>query len=288
MLYEGQLFENISIFGPAGPARENIFHTDFWFDAPIRIQLRQLTSAWDPVYTPSYNPGFRLMAAPRADLQPDNMLAYYSLGIHHYSNGQGPPPAGPDPGPLDTTTQKFNTNYVEAAAHLVMGEKSDKNDVNDFPWARLAFKQQLYGTWVPQMIGQYPRRSVSLEFRTAEIASGCGNPSSTASSAQAADQGRCLKLPWPLDQPIKTQLRLAATYNSGYNDLVIYGGSQSDKTIPAHFSDKLDTTAELLVRPWSFKQLWFYFRYDHGYDYYNINFQHGINRLQFGLAAKPF
>jgi hypothetical protein len=288
MLYEGQVFENFSIARWPTTANEDARPIDFWFDAPVRIQLRQLTDPWKPVYTPSYNPGLRLMAAPTADLQPSNMLTYYSLGVHHYSNGQGPPPALPDPGPLDTTSQKFNTNYVEAAAYLVMGDKSINDDVNGFPWARVSFKQQFYGTWVPQMIDQYPKRSVTLEFRTPETSIGCSKPSSNASSEQTGSQAPCLKLPWTLDEPMKTQFRLATTYNSGYNDVVVYGGSDSYKTIPARFSDKLDTTAELLVRPWFFKQLWLYMRYDHGYDYYNINFQHAINRLQFGVAATPF
>ncbi len=192
MLYEGQLFENFSLLRASSTAKGNIFNTDFWLDAPVRIQLRQLTSVWKPVYTPSYNPGLRLMAAPTADFQPNNMLAYYSLGVFHYSNGQGPPPGGPDPGPLDTTTQKFNTNYVEAAAHLVKGGKSVDNDVNDFPWARLAVRQQFYGTWVPQMAGQYPKRSVSLELRTPEMAFGCGALSPASSSGQAPEHGHRL------------------------------------------------------------------------------------------------
>jgi hypothetical protein len=139
---------------------------------------------------------------------------------------------------------------------------------------------------VPQMIGQYPRRSVTLEFRTPEYASGCSK-SSTPASEPSEDQGRCANFPWRLIDPLRTQFRLATTYNGGYSDVVIDGVDPA-LTIPARFSDKLDTTAELLFRPKFFNDLWFYLRYDHGYDYYNINFQHPINRLQFGLAARPF
>jgi hypothetical protein len=277
ILYEAQIFENFSIYRPS--STNSASPVDVWFDLPVRIQLRQLTDNWKPVYTPSYNPGLRFMLAPKADFQPANMLTYYSLGIHHYSNGQGPPPGLPDKDPLDTTTQKFNTNYVEAAAYLVMGQKTNDNYVNDFPWARVSFKQQFYGTWVPQMIGQYPRRSLTLEFRTPEMPAGCGQ--------QQAEQRHCWRLPLVPDDFGKTQFRLASTYNSGYGDVVIDGADLS-QSIPARFSDKLNTTAELLIRPTGFKQLWLYMRYDHGYDYYNINFQHPINRLQFGVAAMPY
>ena len=84
MLYEGQIFHNLSV-------RDDVLlGLDYWLDVPIRIGLRQLTESSFPVWTPSFNPGLRLYLASHDEgtLEDKQPKWYYSFGLHHYSNGQ--------------------------------------------------------------------------------------------------------------------------------------------------------------------------------------------------------
>lgn len=267
MLYEGQIFHNIPIWPPSSSAGD----ANFWLDLPIRIGLRQLTIDSYPVRTPSFNPGLRAYWSPRETglLRPEGKLTYYSLGVHHYSNGQEKLFNDPDKGTINTVDGSFNTNYVEAAAHLVTGKfqtaKEDNSHVPQEPWMRFAFRQHFYGTWEHGMRDEYPKRSLSAEVRSRDDVFG------------------------------HLQFRLGATYGWGYSYVVKNDAPPCPpcanpvvQDVRARFSDKLNTTAEAIFQLPKLGDLSFYLRYDHGYDYYNINFQNSINRLQIGFAAKDW
>lgn len=249
IMYEGQLFVNIpwQEWQLAWPSKMK-----YWLDIPVRIGLRQLTDNSAPVRTPSYNPGLRLYWA-QGDGNPFQKanLSYYSFGIHHYSNGQDDVSTNPD-GSVNTRSGSFNTNYMEAAAHVV-------GDIKWVPWARLAFRQHFSGTWEPFQRDQYEKHHLSLELRSREFEGG----------------------------KFRYQLRMTEGVGWGYR-YVVKNAVNPNLNIEAKAGDRFNTTLEFIARPLSWTDLAFYLRYDYGHDYYNINFQNRMNRLQFGFITASF
>lgn len=262
MLYEAQLFHSFSLGAK--------YTNDGWFkwhvDVPVRLGLRQLTEDSYPVRTPSYNPGLRFIVVPHGPSgsgmefrQPGEQLTYFSLGLHHHSNGQegvSKLPRTPSDGTANTRNGNFNTNYVEAAAHWF-------NKGNPVEWARLAVRQHFYKTFDEIQVNQYPKNEFIAELRSKDF--------------------HFLGERFPLE------LRLTERYGTGYRFIRDNELAPSTST-PARVSDKLHSTLEMFIKPHGGVldsiALGFYFRYDIGYDYYNINFQNRINRLQIGLATK--
>jgi len=252
MLYEGQIAKNIQLFDDEGRNR-----IPFWVDLPIRIGLRQLTADSYPVATPSFNPGLRVFWAPRRieDRYRQGNLHYYSLGVHHHSNGQDGPSALDD-GAANTRNGSFSTNYIELAAHLA-------GRLGPFQWGRIALRHHFHGTWEPFQDNQYERQALTVQVRTPE---GFGS---------------------------RLQLRFAATYGMGYR-YVVKNDVDATRNEEAGVRDRLHATVELLGRPsWGiirgpWKDVALFVRYDIGHDYYNINFQNRMNRLQFGVITTNF
>ncbi|HEX4859078.1 MAG TPA: hypothetical protein VFV17_08665 [Usitatibacteraceae bacterium] len=267
ILYEAQLFTNISWFRWPDVTGHRDGRFDFWLDLPIRIGLRQLTDNSLPVRTPSYNPGIRLFMAQNQSSDNPAGADYFSIGLFHFSNGQegdscsGVPapaqcaslPSGqprPELARANVRNQSFNTNYLELAAH-----RAWKNEL--IAWGRLAFRQDFYGTWDAIQRDQYPRRQLSAQLRSAEF-------------------GRNT----PFD------VRWSSTYRFGFPYLERPGIDNNLQGRAARVSDKLQTTLEFTFKPPYMRDLSLYARYDLGYDDYNINFQNRVNRLQFGFVAK--
>lgn len=254
MLYEGQIFHNLSL------ASKTIGNVDFWLDVPIRIGLRHLTLPSMPVRTPSYNPGLRLYFAGHDDIpSADHEKWYFSAGLHHYSNGQDGAAINARDGTVNTRNGTFNTNYAEIAANRYRRGDTIEN-------ARIGFRQHFYGTFDDAQPGQYERRHVSLELQS--------------KTYRPFDNIGMLK-DWT------AQLRAAETFGWGYQ-YVIKNDVTPALNVETRTADRFNTTIEFLARRDHWKDLAFYVRYDYGYDYYNINFQNRINRIQFGLAAKSF
>lgn len=222
-----------------------------WLDIPIRLGVRQLTSNSMPVRTPSYNPGLRWFIS---GAKKDQSQIYCSIGLHHYSNGQDAPSIAAD-GSVNKQNGSFSTNYAEFAGHKAWDE-------GEIRWARLAFRQHFYGTWDKAQYDQYPKRHLSLEFQT--------------------DKHRI-----PILDTGDLQFKISETYGWGYN-FIVKNDIDPTKNVGANTSDKFNTTLEMFIKPEGFSELAFYLRYDYGYDYYNINFQNRINRLQFGFAGHVF
>jgi hypothetical protein len=256
MLYEAQLSHNFSWFEwPSSREHTVAGGYNVWLDVPIRIAVRQLTDASLPVRTPTYNPGMRLMFARNtADEQLEN-ATYFSLGAHHYSNGQeGGSPAGV--ARANTLNGSFNTNYVEVALHRHLA-------ASPFPWTRIAFRQDFFGTWETIQDRQYPKRQVSAQTRFRNVGIG----------------------------PLAASFSLTGQYRLGH-DFVVRPGLDRDGRLlagqPARPRDRLQTTLDAWLEPVKgpFKGFSLYARYDWGYDDYNINFQNRIHRLQFGAVVR--
>jgi hypothetical protein len=256
MLYEAQLSHNFSWFEwPAVPEGNEEGRFNVWLDVPIRIAVRQLTDASKPVRTPSYNPGMRLMFA--RNTADDNLgdATYFSLGAHHYSNGQEAESA-PTVSRANTVNGSFNTNYVEAALHRHIA-------ASPFPWTRIAFRQDFFGTWETIQNRQFPKRQLSAQTRYRNVDIG----------------------------PLAASFSLTGVYRFGYEFVTRPGLDLANRPLsgePVRARDRIQTTIDAWLEPIKgpFKGFSLYARYDWGYDYYNINFQNRINRMQFGVVVR--
>jgi hypothetical protein len=239
-LYEAQIVKNINIHSSNDKS-----NTDkLWLDAPVRIAVRQFTDASLPVRTPTFNPGLRLTWAPHA-------RTYYSVGLHHYSNGQDGASTLPD-GSVNTRSGSFNTNYLEVAAHHRDDTKKDA-----LHWVQLSVKQHFAGTFEAFQRDQYPRQQVTLGLHSKDFAS----------------------------FGTHVQFRLTETLGLGYR-FIAKNEVDPNRNVSARLGNRLNTRFEIVgLIPKIGNELGLYFRYDYGFDYYNINFQKRINRFQIGLAA---
>ena len=217
--------------------------------------VRQLNVPSKPVRTPGFNPGLRVYWYENGDkgnAGSDYPLNYYSFGLHHYSNGQEGISNNPD-GSVNVVDGSFNTNYAEFAWHRTWGE--------DNSWMRIAFRQHFYGTFETFQNGQYEHRHVSVEYQ------------------------------WPsfggniIFWPARYQFKVTETLGHGY-DYVVKNEVNPSLDIKAKPIDKLHSTLELTIGPEKWTEMSLFLRYDYGYDYYNINFQNRMNRLQIGLIGR--
>ncbi len=181
---------------------------------------------------------------------------YYSLGIHHYSNGQDESGTTAD-GSVNTKNGTFNTNYMELAAHFLQNKREKQEDEPALKWAQIALRQHFYGTFEQYQHDQYPRRQLTLGLHSKDF--------------EFMHFG-------------SVQLRLTETMGSGYR-YVVKNDVTPNRNIEARIGDRFNTRLEMLTRATVIDELRFYMRYDYGYDYYNIAFQQRINRFQIGLAA---
>ena len=220
-----------------------------WLDIPIRIQVRQLMSESKPVRTPSYNPGLRWFGWHKE--KGDTSMLYYSAGVFHYSNGQDGPSNLPD-GTVNTQNGSFSTNYFEG---------SFNNTINGYfiQWMSLEWRQHFIGTWEPFQHEQYEKGHVAVKARS--------------------DQFNFFAQP----------SQLGATLAYGYGrKFVIKNDVDPTRNVEARTRDNLSATLEFNVKPAGWKDLSVYLRYDIGYDYYNINFQNRMNRIQLGFSSTNF
>lgn len=265
MLYEGQVFKNISWYDKVK------WNKHFWWDVPIRIGVRQLTVKSMPVRTPSFNPGLRLYWYEDGKSDTGEFaypFIYYSVGAHHYSNGQEGPSTNAD-GSVNTENGSFNTNYMEGAVHWAW---------MDGAWVRAALRGHLYRTFEDFQKNQYEKWRLSAEVQSDKTEGGCFPGLSF------------------LYATCQYQLKWTGIYKDGYRYLVKNDVNPA-MNVEARFSDRLDTSLEVIIKPdkyaedsrWKllpWKEMSLYLRYDYGHDYYNINFQNRMNRLQIGLIGK--
>lgn len=248
ILYEAQIFANLNWIRPKDDPSEPPGFKQ-WLDIPIRIQVRQLMSESKPVRTPSYNPGLRWYGWHKE--KGDTSMFYYSAGVFHYSNGQDGPSNNPD-GTVNTQNGSFSTNYFEGSLNSTLNGTFVQ-------WVSLEWRQHFIGTWEPFQHEQYERGHVAVKARS--------------------DQFNFLAQP----------SQLGATVAYGYGrKFVIKNDVDPTQNVDAKTRDNLSATLELNVKPADWKDVSIYLRYDIGYDYYNINFQNRMNRIQLGFSSTNF
>lgn len=248
LVFEGQLFENFNWFV--------LEKRRIWIDVPIRIGVRMVDSHSRPVRTPSFNPGLRVLGDWNSE--PRQRLQYWSIGVHHYSNGQDGNTVDPS-GSLNIDDGSFSTNYLELALHKAWKGKS-------IEWARLGWRYH-FSRSEGGLRNQYEKAHISLSARSRDL--------------------QVFGLP--------TFVTYTGTYSYSGREYVIWNEYDPTQNVKAKGADNLHTTFELMMIPKGF--LWWdtpwrdisvFARYDYGYDYYNIHFQNKINRLQVGIASTNF
>ncbi len=90
---------------------------------PIRIQVRQLAETSSPVATPSYNPGLKIFWLNNKFIKNENDFYYFSIGFHHYSNGQSGLHYDPDTGQVNTENGSFSSDYTELSFYKVNNDE---------------------------------------------------------------------------------------------------------------------------------------------------------------------
>lgn len=248
LLYEGQIYVHYTWNDTSRRTTPEQDKDLVRITLPIRLQVRQYTSESSPVKTPSYNPGIRMYYTRGGWLDEDGLF-YLSLGLHHYSNGQSGPHSNAD-GTINTDTGSFSSDYAELSFYW------DRK----YSWTKFNFRKYLIGgiaTWEPEQSHYYEKALAEITWRH-ELGRLRGAPS----------------------------IQLTAGYK--FNRDYISPG------VNASFKDNLQWTAEAAVpidtlighKQW--QDVRFYFRWDKGFDYYNIHYQERMNRLQFGFAATNF
>lgn len=251
ILYEAELNLNY-VWWKTSNEKSRTHH--FQVHVPIRIQVRQFTSRSSPVKTPSYNPGLRFFYWTRA-WEKAHSFGYLSLGFHHYSNGQRGPHFNAD-GSINTETGSFSSEYAELAFHHVGRHWFTR-------YSRLALRRYInggWGTWEPEQDDQYP---TSVLYYTTHFH------------------------PFFEESPLPTSLRMTVGYKMG-RDLILKNPVDNSRNVDTDLEDNIQLKFEALLSPKHWTDLSLYLRYDYGYDYYNINYQNRVSRIQFGFVSHPF
>ena len=224
---------------------------------PIRLVVRQYTTASSPVRTPSYNPGVRLVYANRSWINSADDFHFVTAGFHHYSNGQTGPHIDPVTNQVNTLDGSFSSDYLEFSWNHVTND--------DFlQLFKLNYRAYLTGlTWEPEQTDYY-------ETGLLEVAGKLNlQPVFTGSLLDGL-----------VKHTQETELFLTAGYKFG-RDYITPG-------VEADTGDNLQYKVEYIAKPKSWEDMAFYIRWDKGFDYYNINYRNRINRIQVGLISKAF
>jgi len=262
-LYEAQVFVNLPWCDSSHGCLRWVAPANwkYWLDVPIRLGVRQSTDESRPVRTPSYNPGLRLFLWDAGDVK-GGAPYYFSLGLHHYSNGQDGPSALAD-GSANTRTGSFNTNYFELAGHWLLQ--------GPIQWIRLELRQHFYGTWEPFQRDQYEKRHAAVAMRTKEYLL-----SNYVSDIRNPVAGYF--------KDFRSYMTVTGSYGHG-RTFVVKNEVDPSRNVEMRERDKLSATLEIVSKPPSWTDIAWYIRYDYGFDYYNIDFQSRISRVQFGIVS---
>lgn len=255
IIYEAQLSANFNWYG-RGLDKASLKEDAWGLYVPIRFAVRQFSTDSSPVKTPSYNPGLRLIYANQEAFESIQKFRFWSLGLHHYSNGQSGDHLLAD-GSVNTETGSFSSDYLELAYHILDHERTFKF---------LKFKYRAYLTnltWEEEQTDFY--EDALLEV-TAQF------------NFKAVLQDTPLQE--FVEETESTELFFSAGYKLG-KKFDIDGDDASGK-------DRSQYKIEYITRPGGWKDMAIYLRWDYGNDYYNINYRNRINRIQLGLISKQF
>ena len=231
-----------------------------------KIQIRMSSDKSTPIKTPGF--------LPRATYffwfngkDPQDRFTYYSLMLSHHSNGQAGEFYNQD-GTVNTESGNFSTNYFELANYQFQRKFLPE-------WTKFAI------IWHPGfnredgLDDQYEEVKVEISTRTT---------TRTLRSFKPVVGDALSKKGWYF------KLFTSISYTLIGRDYVIAPNDQYPQIVPqkAEWDDNINLSLTMCIRPPYFHDMNFFVRYDIGYDYYNINFQREINRIQIGIAGDPF
>ena len=231
-----------------------------------KIQVRMTSEESTPIRTPGFLPRMTYYFWFNGK-DVEDRFTYYSLMLSHHSNGQAGSFYNAD-GTVNTQSGNFSTNYFELANYQFQRKFLPE-------WTKFAV------IWHPGfnreegLDDQYEEVKVQISTRTT---------TRTLRSFKPVAEDMLLKRGWYF------KLFTSLSYTLMGRDYVVAPNSHYPQITPqkAHWDDNINLSLTLSVRPPYFNDMNFFVRYDLGYDYYNINFQREINRIQIGIAADPF
>lgn len=221
---------------------------------PVRFQVRQFSETSSPVKTPSFNPGARLFFWPKS-WQREDTFKYVSAGFHHYSNGQNGDFFNTD-GTINTDTGSFSTDYLEFSYYHI-------SRFLTFDWYKITWQKHLDITWEDEQDLQYETSRIELSLRSK-------------------------KFKTAFKQKVVHKYTVTLGYKNAGRDYIVLNPVTPSQNIEARVKDNIQFKYEHTFYFPALGSMGLYLRYDYGYDYYNINFQNRMRRIQFGLVGYTF
>lgn len=231
-----------------------------------RIILRMTSEESSPVRTPSFMPRLTYVFwfTDSATISKSENFFYGSLMVSHHSNGQAGSFYTPD-SVINRTDGSFSTNFIELAWNQVWG-------ISWMPsWTKIAVE------WHP---GFNRAEELKDQYETWKVIAAARN----------------MNLP---GIPYRYDIKFATTVSyvlAGRKYIVAPNRAVRTSLVKkAKTMDNLSLSMKLSYRPKftfcgipvEWEDVNIFAKYDHGYDYYNMNFFRRINRIQIGLATDP-
>ncbi len=231
-----------------------------------KIQIRMSNEKSAPIKTPGFLPRATYFFWLTDKDQKDS-FTYYSLMLSHHSNGQAGEFYNSD-GTVNTENGSFSTNYLELANYQFQRRFLPE-------WTKFAI------IWHPgfnredALDDQYEELKVEISTRTT---------TRTLRSLKPVVGDTLSKKGWYF------KLFTSVSYIITGRDYVIAPNNDYPQIVTedADWNDNINLSFMLSLRPPYMHDMNFFVKYDLGYDYYNINFQKEINRIQIGIAGDPF
>ncbi|TDI87377.1 MAG: hypothetical protein E2O77_13275 [Caldithrix sp.] len=224
-----------------------------------RVRLRLFQENSTPVKTPSFMPNITLFFGFGKTTELTTGFTYYSIMLSHHSNGQAGEFYNPNTDSINIQTGSFSTNFFDFGINRIWGENQMLQ-----AWTRLSL------IWHPgfnrsdELKDQYEKLKIALTTSTIR------------------GKRRTMGFNMELNGYISYTLK-------GLDYTLIPGGGVNASTaIKADWKDRVNWGLSMNFGRLDEGDFRYFIKYDHGYDYYNINFWRKIRRLQVGITADPF
>lgn len=231
-----------------------------------KVQLRMSNKKSSPVETPGF--------LPRAtyffwfnDMDKEEKFTYYSIMLSHHSNGQSGDFYNAD-GTVNTESGNFSTNYFE--------------------FANCMYKRKYLPEWTKFSLLWHPgfNREDNLDDQYEEVKIEI----STRSTLRSLTSIWPSTYKWSSMSDWYFKLFSSISYIVYGRDYIVAPNPDYPQIKPqrSRWTDNINLSFNLCIRPPQFNDMTLFIKYDFGYDYYNINFQREFNRIQIGIAGDPF
>lgn len=249
-----------------------------------KVQLRMFTSNSSPVKTPGFLPRFTYYFWFHREeyVEKNDNFFYFSVMLSHHSNGQSGNFYNPD-GSINIDNGSFSTNFFEFASYQVW------ESVYLPAWTKLSLEWHPGFNRSSELKDQYEDLKIVFSLRNNSFPwiERLMNRLDNSDVLFLAKTAKTLRVDY--------KLFASASYILHGRDYTFLPGPDAsavnvvgmNEPVPADFYDKINLGIKLNLRPLGWNDINVFFKYDYGYDDYNINFWQPINRIQFGFSADP-